>query len=91
MANFQQIRCPIIKLSAGKEPTVIRYQQMLIAYMISKAFTNEVARKGSISVSHSQCVKTAMRSAAVEPRKRSHQKALFFLVCSIRNYFTVFL
>ena len=37
--------------------------------MISIAFTNEVVRKGRMSVSHGQCVIIAMISAAKDAKK----------------------
>ena len=52
-------------------------------YMISIALTKAVVWKGKIRVSHSQWAKIAKRSAAVEPRKTSHQRPLYFFVCSI--------
>jgi hypothetical protein len=45
--------------------------------MMSIAFTNEVATKGRISVSHSQWVMIAKISAAVEARKTSHHIPLY--------------
>ena len=60
-----------------------KYQQVLIAYIISRAFTNEVATKGRISVSHSQWVKMANNNAAVDARKTSNQIPLYFFFCSI--------
>ncbi len=57
------------------------------SYIISIAFTNEVATKGRISVSHSQCVMIAKINAAVEARNTSHHIPLYFLVCSIIKSF----
>ena len=60
---------------------------MLIAHIMSKAFTKEVVIKGRIRVSHSQWVKMANKRAAVEARKTRNQRPRYFLVCSIAENF----
>lgn len=52
-------------------------------HIMSMALTKAVVWKGRIKVSHSQCVKIARPSAAVEAKKTNHQIPRAFLDCSM--------